>query len=87
MYSILLKRKHIALETALALDLILIMAKMQGHWQSVPNMLYPIPVAMEPDILMQLRMVNKKAFTNADAHRRELAYLIQGRTLIGISTK
>ena len=50
-------------------------------------MLYMIPAVMEPDILMQRLMVNKKALTNANAHRTENVYLMQGLTLIGISTK
>ena len=78
---------HIALEIVMDLDLTLLMAKMQDHWQSAPNMLYPIPAAMEPDILMQRLMHNKKAITNANARRTEHAYPIQGLTIIGISTK
>ena len=87
MYLRLLKQRHIALDIALDLDLTLTMAKMREHWQSAPNMLYLIPAVMEPDILMQRLMVNKKALTNANAHRTENVYLMQGLTLIGISTK
>ena len=66
------------------LDLTLFKAKMPEHWQSALNMLYPIPAAMEPDILMQCQKIT---ITNANARRTEHAYPIQGLTIIGISTK
>ena len=50
-------------------------------------MLYPIPGVMEPDILMQRVLDNKKAITNANARRMEHAYTIQGLAIIWISTK
>ena len=50
-------------------------------------MLYPIPAAMEPDILMHRLLSNNTAVTNANAHQTEHAYLMQWLALAGLSAK